>query len=123
MSTRRPPTTCPRCGTPVPTRPTGRPAVWCSQGCRRAAYEERRAAARGAIAIAVVERPSIVEHNLTECVARVTRSPAACRRVLQTLTTLAENQNILTDPKWESTIRVAEKLDAAIKRHRGGRRL
>ena len=95
--------------------------MWCSQACRRAAYEERRAAACGAIAVTVVERPRIIEHNVTECVARVTDSPAACRRVLQTLTDLAENQTMLTDPKWESTIRAAEKLDAAINRNRRGR--
>jgi len=69
-----------------------------------------------------VERPSNVEHNLTECVARVTSSPAACRRVLQTLATLAEDQALLTDPKWSSTLRAAEKLDAVIDRKRRGRR-
>src|SRR5690625_4284264 len=47
---------CPRCGAPVPRRRTGRPATWCSQSRRRSAYEERRAAARGAIALRVVDR-------------------------------------------------------------------
>ncbi len=45
---------CPRCGGPVHWSGRGRRARWCSQACRRAAYEERRAAATGAIAIRVV---------------------------------------------------------------------
>lgn len=99
--------------TSVPVRPTGRPATWCSQACRRAAYEDRRAAARGAIAVTVVERSTIVEHTLTECVTRVTTSPAACRRVLQTLTSLVNDRTVLDDPKWASTLRAAKKLAGA----------
>lgn len=41
-----------------PARGVGRPREWCSQRCRRAAYEERRAAANGAIAIEQVEPPN-----------------------------------------------------------------
>jgi transposase-like protein len=74
------------------------------------------------IAVTVVERPSIVEPNLTECVARVTSSPAACRRVFQARATLAEDQTLLADPKWASTVRAAEKLDALINRRRDERR-
>ncbi|GAA2121927.1 hypothetical protein [Nocardioides bigeumensis] len=53
----------------------GRPRKWCSQACRRGAYEERRAAANGAIATQVVERVTVVEHDLDECVKRVLDSP------------------------------------------------
>jgi endogenous inhibitor of DNA gyrase (YacG/DUF329 family) len=73
---------CPRCGTPVPIKTTGRPAKWCSQKCRRAAYEERRAAARGAIAVEVVDRVQYVEHELDQCLTEVLTSPLACRRVV-----------------------------------------
>ena len=92
--------------------------MWCSQDCRRAAYEERRAAAAGAIAVQVVERRSVVEHHLTECVARVTTSPAACRRVLQALAEIAEDRAVLDDPKWAGMLRAAEKLDAVIHPYR-----
>ena len=98
---------CPRCGKelpspPVPPRP-GRPPTWCSQRCRRAAYEERRAAANGAIAVRteIIEKPveRIVERvriekqvefrtkHLTaaEAAQIVLGSPRACATVLETL--------------------------------------
>ncbi len=55
-------------------RPTGRPATWCSDRCKRAAYEERRAAANGAVAVKIVEK--VVEKDtrvINEC-ARNARS-------------------------------------------------
>lgn len=58
------PGACPRCGSLIPVGGTGRPARWCSQRCRRAAYEERRAAAAGAIAVQVVETVTTTEHGL-----------------------------------------------------------
>lgn len=73
---------CPRCGAPVPIKTTGRPAKWCSQKCRRASYEERRAAARGAVAVEVVERVAYVEHDIDHCLAEVLNSPLACRRAV-----------------------------------------
>ncbi len=49
--------TCPRCGAEITTRPgAGRPRRWCSDGCRRLASEERRAAERGAIGLRVADR-------------------------------------------------------------------
>ena len=89
---------CPRCGDAFPKRATGRPAKWCSQRCRRAAYEERRAAARGVLAIELV-RPvtTAKEHDLSECVSRVAASPTACRRVLQALTKLARSRDMVGD--------------------------
>lgn len=76
---------CPKCGEPVPIKRTGRPAIWCSQKCRRGAYEERRAASQGAIAVEVVDRVTYVEHELKDCLAEVLNSPLACRRVLYRL--------------------------------------
>ena len=115
---------CPRCGEPVPIRATGRPATWCSPACRRAAYEERRAARSGAIAVQVVERVLTVEHGLPVCGARVTDSPAACRKVLRALEVLAREGALLTDPKWEATVTAARALNDTIEevtRHRSGR--
>lgn len=41
------PGVCSRSGSPILVRTTERPARWRSQRCRRAAYEDRRAAAAG----------------------------------------------------------------------------
>ncbi|MFC7362472.1 hypothetical protein [Nocardioides astragali] len=75
---------CPRCGEPIvdvlPRLP-GRPRRWCSAKCRRAASEERRAAAAGAIATQYVQ----VDLSLDDHVQAVLVSPAACRRVLRDL--------------------------------------
>lgn len=91
-------------------RPTGRPATWCSDRCKRAAYEERRAAANGAIAIKVVEKVIVPDaHNISECANRVMESPAACRRILDHLAELARADQ-LRDPKWDSTIRSLDNL-------------
>lgn len=100
---------CPRCHAALPTPSgRGRPAVWCSQRCRRAAYEERRAARTGAIGLRVervvqrVEKPvwcveyrdRIVEKpapppSAAEAAAIVLSSPPACRIVLEGLTEAA----------------------------------
>lgn len=104
---------CPRCGTPVPVRATGRPARWCSQRCRRASYEERRAAAAGAIAIEVVETVTMTEHGLDECVKRVQTSPVAIRKVLTHLTKLLAEDG-LRDPRWMSTVDSAVLLARAV---------
>jgi hypothetical protein len=77
--------------------------MWCSQACRRAAYEERRAAARGAVALRVVDRVELVEHPLGTCVDRAIASPAGCRRVVQQLTRLAREGALQADPRWLPT--------------------
>lgn len=114
-------TVCPRCGQAVHQARRGRPAVWCSQRCRRAAYEERRAAAAGAIAVQVVEKVDTrtVEHDLSECAARVAGSPAACRRVVQQLTELIRTGELERDQRWSSTANaVANLVDALTTRTR-----
>lgn len=96
--------TCPRCGKDVQRKPTGRPPIWCSQACRRAAYEERRAAARGAIAVEVVDRVETRDHPIGACVDRTLASPTGCRRVVYELARLAREGKLQSDPKWESTM-------------------
>lgn len=68
--------------------------------CRRAAYEERRAAARGAVAVREVERVKIVEHDLTECMRRASLSPTACRRLVKALSNAGEIVKG-SDPRWD----------------------
>jgi hypothetical protein len=77
--------------------------MWCSQRCRRAADEERRAAANGAIAVRVeviekpveriIERVRVERHvdvrtkqlSPAEAAQVVLRSPRACATVLEAL--------------------------------------
>lgn len=107
---------CPRCGDEMPqSRPTGRPATWCSPRCKRAAYEERRAAANGAIAVKVVERVKVEEHPLSECSRRVAQSPAGCRTFLKHLAQLAR-QGDLENAKWSSTLRAFDDLQLLLRR-------
>ncbi len=101
-----------------PVRRTGRPATWCSDRCKRAAYEERRAAANGAIAVKVVDRVVVQDaHDLNECANRMMESPVACRRVLDHLAELARNDQ-LRDPKWGTTVRSLANLVAALSQPR-----
>lgn len=99
---------CPRCGRiiyePERRRP-GRPKRWCSRECRRAASEERRAAASGATAIKYIEP----EVSLDEHVRAVLKSPAACRRVLRRIGDLDRSEQ-LRDGKWGSVASELERL-------------
>ena len=95
-------------------RSTGRPATWCSDRCKRAAYEERRAAANGAIAVKIVEK--VVEqdaHGISECAERVMASPVACRRVLDHLAELARTDQ-LSDPEVGLDGALADHLIGAV---------
>lgn len=94
--------TCPRCGHTVFQTGRGRPRTWCSQACRRAAYEERRAAAAGAIGVELVHRTIVEEHPLSVCVDRTIASPVGCRRVLAELAQLLFAGTLGSDPKWSS---------------------
>ena len=73
---------------------------WCSQACRWAGYEERRAAKNGVIAIEYVEKPAPTI-TLDEHVAAVLDSPAASRNVLRQLRARHGNGE-LNDAKWNS---------------------
>jgi len=107
--------TCLRCGAAFVRRPGGRPQKWCSQKCRRAAYEERRAAASGAIAVREVVREVVrvadEEHDLSQCSTRVIDSPAACRRVLRSLDKLVWARS---DPQWSPVRRELLKFASRI---------
>jgi hypothetical protein len=126
---------CPRCGTEVPSSTwppkPGRPAVWCSQQCRRAAYEERRAAKNGAVAVRVevveksveriVERVRIetrdVPSSPAEAAQIVLQSPRACRTVLESLTAEVDSGRLDTGAH-APTLRAAKRLFASLRRAR-----
>lgn len=97
---RSPQRTCPRCGAiihEVWPRPAGRPRRWCSPQRRRAASEEGRASASGAIGIEYVR----VEADLDDCVRAVLESPGACRRIIRDIREGATNGR-LSDARWSS---------------------
>lgn len=113
--------TCPRCGHAVSQTGRGRPRVWCSQTCRRTAYEERRAVAAGAIGVEVVRQTIVGEHALSTCVDRTIASPVGCRRVLGALTELMIKGGLRSDPKWSGANSALASLIAAARptaRHR-----
>jgi len=93
--------TCLRCGAAWVGRISGRPRKWCSHACRRAAYEERRAAANGAIAVREVEVSVGVDHDLTSCVEHVPESPAAVRRLLRRLGESSHLTAVAAELRWE----------------------
>lgn len=71
------PTTCARCGTKLKeVKPTGRPRLYCSPTCRKAAYEDRRAHRDGAVKVQIIEkvvtevreRRIEVPHPRSECI-------------------------------------------------------
>lgn len=68
---------------PLPSTRPGRPPKWCSQNCRRAAYEERRAAANGAIAVRVetIEKP--VERVVERVRVKVVQQKVTPRKAAQ----------------------------------------
>jgi endogenous inhibitor of DNA gyrase (YacG/DUF329 family) len=109
---------CPRCGQPTSWAGVGRKPLWCSQPCRRAAYEERRAAASGAIAVRVVEapeRPAAApkpvkdSELLADAVRRVLGSPRACREVVEGLGAYARS-GVLESGRHHATRRALLEL-------------
>jgi hypothetical protein len=89
--TKQPLGACVRCGTTLPaSASTGRPRLYCTPACRKAAYEDRRAGRPEAVKIKLVDRviTQTVErvehrpHPPRACVTTVLADPALTRRVL-----------------------------------------
>jgi hypothetical protein len=126
---------CPRCGAPVPPRRSsrGRPALWCSPTCRKAASADRRAAHRvdAPVRIVEVERVREIVRRIEvpvrapvtpeQAVAVVLDSPAACRKVLQQLTKMVRTGRLDTDrghgPTKEAAWALALALNHAAHTH------
>ena len=125
---------CPRCRTELPAPAgRGRRRLWCSQKCRRAAYEERRAARSGAVGLRVervverVEKPvwcveyrdRVVEvipppPDPAQAAAIVLTSSRACRVVLDSLTD-AVTLGTLHRGEHAATVRAAARLLTALR--------
>lgn len=94
------PTTCARCGAKLKeVRPTGRPRLYCSPACRKAAYEDRRAHRDGAVKVQVVEklvtevreRRVEVPHPRSDCINAVLADDDLMVLVIWTLTALVQD--------------------------------
>lgn len=88
------PTKCVRCGSKLKdVKPTGRPRIYCSPACRKAAYEDRRAHRDGAVQVQVVERVVTdvrerrveVPHPRSECIREVFANDDALVNVIWAL--------------------------------------
>jgi hypothetical protein len=93
------PTRCARCGGRLANpKTTGRPRLYCSPACRKAAYEDRRAKKDGAIKVQVIERVVTTTevreepHFLDECMYAVLADDDTLIDLLRTLALLLEHQ-------------------------------
>jgi hypothetical protein len=96
----------------------GRIRVWCSDRCKKAAYEARRSGREHAFSVKVIERVVVKEHHINECVRRVQASPVAVRHILYQVVGLVDAQTLLYDPKWQRALRAVEALQDALRRTR-----
>ena len=94
------PTKCARCGGKLQdVKSTGRPRVYCTPACRKAAYEDRRAHRDGAVKVQVVERRVTevrereieVPHPRSDCVKAVLSDDDEMLAVIWTLTALVRD--------------------------------
>ena len=102
---------CPRCGAVVVRKPgRGRPPLWCSQACRRAASLERKTSKEPVRVVEVVR-----EHPLSiqQAVSMVLDSPKAVENVLKGLAT-ASAAGTVPDHARERLSILAHKAAAAL---------
>ena len=95
------PITCARCGTKLKeVKSTGRPRLYCSAACRKAAYEDRRAHRNGAVKVQVVEkvvtevreRRIELPHPRSDCINAVLADDDLVVSVIWTFTTLVRDR-------------------------------
>lgn len=122
---------CVRCGTKLPaSASTGRPRVYCTPACRKAAYEDRRAGRENAVKVQLVDRVIVqtververVQHPPAECVTMVLADPALARKVLIGLSRQVGSKRITPahDAFWDLVTSVeflSEALARAANRH------
>ncbi len=129
------PTTCARCGNKIDgPKSTGRPRVYCSAACRKAAYEDRRAQRDVAVKVQVVEkvvteireRQIGVPHPRSDCVRAVLADDEAMLAVIGTLAALVRDHSRSAyapdQPMFQNLRRHVEGLrDALIRRAEASR--
>ncbi|WP_377644655.1 hypothetical protein [Oryzobacter terrae] len=83
--------TCGWCGTSIKVARVGRMPKWCSSACRHRAWEQRRAAESGLVAVEVVDRAVEVIREVTKTeTVPVVVSPTSATHWSELLTTLAD---------------------------------
>lgn len=94
-------------------KPTGRPRIYCSQACRKVAYEDRRAHRDGAVQVQVVERrvTEVMEQEIEvprpriDCIKSILADDDAMIRVIRTLAVLVQDRTRMkydpSQPKFE----------------------
>ena len=126
------PTKCARCGSKLhDVKPTGRPRVYCSPACRKAAYEDRRAHRDGAVKVQVVEkvvtevreRRIELPHPRSDCINAVLADDDLMVSVIWTLTALVRDRTRKAydsdEPKFKSLQHHARALCEALEERTG----
>ncbi|TIC89104.1 hypothetical protein E8D34_00950 [Nocardioides sp. GY 10113] len=110
------PGACAHCRQPFERPPArvGRMRVYCSDRCRRAAWDARARPGSDGVRVVMVERVVVEAVDLNECSRRVAESPVACRNVLRALQDLAEAGRLDSDPKWERAYKAFLDLRATL---------
>lgn len=118
------PETCAHCGGPLASwrASTGRPRVYCSDYCRKAAWGVRRKRGPVAVQVKVVERVVVKEHNLAECSRRCCESPVAAANMLYALLKLVQAGELRYGAKWERPWAAVQALIDAVSARSGMRR-
>ena len=126
------PTTCARCDTKLnEVKTTGRPRLYCSPACRKAAYEDRRAHRDGAVKVQIVEklitevreRRIEVPHRTGDCINAVLTDDDLMVSVIWTLTALVRDRTRKAydsdQPKFKSLQHHARALCEALEERTG----
>ena len=112
------PGVCPWCAKPVPQHSgAGRPRVWCSDQCRRDAYNARKAARSGAVGVKVVRQTRTVEKKVEVRVPDWRMSPAAAAEI-PPLDDHDMVLRVLSDPKLVA--KVFDSFSASLSHRRPG---
>lgn len=83
--------TCGWCGASITVARVGRMPKWCSPACRHRAWEQRRAAESGLVAVELVDRPvEVIREVIRSETVPVVVSPSSARHWSDLLSTLAE---------------------------------
>lgn len=126
------PTKCARCGNKLhDVKPTGRPRVYCTPACRKAAYEDRRAHRDGAVQVQVVERrvtevrerEIAIPHPRSDCVKAVLADDDEMLAVIWTLSALVQDRTRKAydpdQPRFKRLSRHVERLCEALRERAG----
>lgn len=118
------PETCAQCGGSLVRwrASTGRPRVYCSDYCRKAAWGKRRKPGAVTVQVKVVERVVVKEHNLAECSRRCCESPVAATNMLYALLKLVDAGELRYGAKWERPWTALQTLIDAVSARCGVRR-